>query len=226
MIKTFLILVILQNFLFSSQQIILVISQDYTSPKAKLTCYEDGKQIFETIDVNIGKNGLGFGLGEIKLKENKQDIVKKEGDKKAPIGIFKLTKTFGYDKKQTSSLKYIYLEKNLICVDDSNSKFYNKIIQMPKNKPKSFEIMRREDSQYALGVVVAHNAQQKKQAGSCIFLHVQESIDAPTAGCTSMSFENMKKIVEWLDESKNPILIQVPKSYTQEIKKLYPTLPL
>lgn len=226
MIKTFLILVILQNFLFSSQQIIFVISKNYTNSKAKLTCYEDGKQIFETINVNIGKNGLGFGLGEVELKEKKQDIVKKEGDKKAPIGIFKLTKTFGYDKKQISKLKYLHLDKNLICVDDSNSQFYNTIIQMPTNKPKSFETMRREDSQYALGVVVAHNAQQKKQAGSCIFLHVQKSIDAPTAGCTSMNLKDMKKIVEWLDGSKNPILIQVPKSSLEEIKKLYPTLPL
>ncbi|WP_321777522.1 L,D-transpeptidase family protein [Sulfurimonas sp.] len=226
MIKTFLILVILQNLLFSSQQIILVISQDYTNSKAKLTCYEDEIKVFETIDVNIGKNGLGFGLGELKLEENRQNIVKKEGDKKAPIGIFKLTNTFGYDKKQKSILNYIYLEKNLICVDDSDSKYYNKIIQMPKNKPKSFEIMKREDNQYELGVVVQHNKEQKKQAGSCIFLHVQKNINAPTAGCTSMTFQDMKKIVEWLDGSKNPILIQVPKSSLPEIKKLYPKLPL
>ncbi|WP_324171356.1 L,D-transpeptidase family protein [Sulfurimonas sp.] len=226
MIKTFLILVILQNFLFSSQQIILVISKNYTNSKAKLTCYEDAKKVFKTIDVNLGKNGLGFGLGEIILKQSEQSIVKKEGDKKAPIGIFKLTNTFGYDKNGKSKLKYTHLEKNLICVDDSHSKFYNQIIQMPKNKPKSFEIMRRKDIQYKLGVVVGHNQEQKKQAGSCIFLHVQKSIDAPTVGCTSMSFKNMKKIVEWLDESKNPTLIQIPKSSLEEVKKLYPELPI
>jgi L,D-peptidoglycan transpeptidase YkuD (ErfK/YbiS/YcfS/YnhG family) len=97
---------------------------------------------------------------------------------------------------------------------------------MPKIKPKSFETMRRDDKQYELGVVVSHNKDQVKQAGSCIFLHVQKSKDAPTAGCTSMSLDKMKKIVNWLDGSKNPILIQVPRSALEEIKELFPNLPL
>ena len=97
---------------------------------------------------------------------------------------------------------------------------------MPKVKPKSFEQMRRDDKQYELGVVVLHNKDQVKQAGSCIFLHVEKSEGASTAGCTSMSLDEMRKINLWLDGSKNPILIQVPRSSLDEIKEYFPTLPL
>ena len=86
--------------------------------------------------------------------------------------------------------------------------------------------MRRDDHQYELGIVVEHNKKQKKMAGSCIFLHVEKFKGAPTAGCTSMSLENLQIITKWIDESKNPILIQIPKSSLGEVKKLYPNLPL
>ncbi|WP_373035062.1 L,D-transpeptidase [Sulfurimonas sp.] len=226
MIKTFLILLFLQNFLLASQQIILVVSSDFNSSKAKLTCYEDAKQVFKTMDVNIGKNGLGWGIGEFELTQRDNEPIKQEGDKKAPAGIFKLTSIFGYENRQDFALKYINLSNNIICVDDSDSKDYNKIIEMPKIKPNSFEQMKRDDGQYELGVVVAHNTKQIKQAGSCIFLHVQKSKNASTAGCTSMSLKEMKKIASWLDGSKNPILIQIPKSSLKEIKKLFTNLPL
>ncbi len=223
MIKTFLILAILQNFLYS-QQIILVISDNFTSSKATLTCYEDSKKVFNPIPVNLGRNGLGWGIGEIILKHKKNDPIKVEGDGKAPAGIFKLSSLFGYEKQTNYKLNYIHLDENLICVDDSNSKNYNKIIKIPKNKPKSFEVMKREDDQYRLGVVVEHNFQQMKFAGSCIFIHVHKKKNASTAGCTSMSLLKLKQIVDWLDRSKTPILIQIPRNYIDEVKKLYPNL--
>ena len=226
MIKTFLILTILQNLIFASEQIILVIGDDFNSSKANMYCYEDDKKVFDKIIVNIGKNGLGWGLGEVKLTQKPHEAIKKEGDKKAPVGIFKLVSSFGYAKKEVFNIKYTHLSKNLICVDDSKSNFYNQIITMPNIKPKSYEIMRRNDKQYELGIVVAHNKNQIKKAGSCIFIHVQKSKNSPTAGCTSMSLKNIKKILKWLDKKKNPILIQIPKSSLSEVKKLFPHISI
>jgi len=221
MVKSFLILISLQIFLYSSQQYVLVVSDDFNASKAKLRCFEDKKQVFETINVNIGKNGLGFGIGEISLKNKKNQPLKYEGDKKAPIGVFKLTHIFAYKKEKQFKMPFLHADKNLICIDDSNHKNYNQIITMPKLKPKSFEYMKRDDLQYELGIVVEHNKQQIKKRGSCIFIHVQKDKDAPTAGCTSMKLEDLKKITKWLDTSKNPMLIQIPKSVLGEIKKRY-----
>jgi len=221
MVKSFLILISLQIFLYSSQQYVLVVSDDFNASKAKLRCFEDEKQVFETINVNIGKNGLGFGIGEISLKNKKNQPLKYEGDKKAPIGVFKLTHIFAYKKEKQFKMPFLHADKNLICIDDSNHKNYNQIITMPKLKPKSFEYMKRDDLQYELGIVVEHNKQQIKKRGSCIFIHVQKDKDVPTAGCTSMKLEDLKKITKWLDISKNPMLIQIPKSALVEIKKRY-----
>lgn len=224
MIKSFLILISFSIFLYSSQQIILVVSDDFNTSKAKLECFEDNETVFNSIDVNIGKKGLGWGIGEIDLTKNEDEPVKKEGDKKAPIGVFKLHTVFGYAKTTQTHMPYQQVSKKIICVDDSNSKQYNKIISMPKEKPKSFEFMKRDDLQYELGVVVGHNNDALSQKGSCIFIHVQKEKDAGTAGCTSMVLDDLKKIVNWLDKDKNPILIQIPKSSSEDILKLYPEL--
>lgn len=224
MLKSFLIIISFSILLIASEQIVLVVSPDMNSSTASLECIEDGKTIYKPIDVNIGKNGLGWGIGFSNIIHNQLEVKKYEGDKKAPIGIFKLSSIFGYKKKSHFKMPYIYASENLICVDDSDSKEYNKIISLVKTKPKSFEYMRRHDSQYRVGIVVQHNTQQRKGRGSCIFLHVEKGANKPTVGCTSMPYPDIVKIVNWLDEAKHPILIQIPKKYIKEVLKLYPQL--
>jgi len=223
MIKSFLIIISFSILLHSSQQIILVVSDDFISSKAQLECYEGSQSLCGTIEVNIGKNGLGWGVSEKNLYQKQDEPLKYEGDKKAPIGIFNLTHIYGYSKKHNYNMPYLYTSKNLICVDDSNSPFYNQVIEANGGE-KSFENMRRSDHQYELGIMVAHNNEAIQKRGSCIFLHVKKEEDAPTAGCTSMNLREIKKIASWLDKSKNPILIQIPKSSSEEILKLYPQL--
>ena len=222
MIKTFLISIIFPILLFSSQQLLLVVADDFTTSKASLEFYEDDILLFFT-QVNIGKNGLGWGLGEVQLHQKNFEPSKKEGDKKAPAGIFKLTEVFGYSHTSNFKLPYLYADKELICVDDVNSNFYNQII-MSNGDEKSFEYMQRKDHQYKYGITVKHNAQALKGKGSCIFLHIQKYQGAGTAGCTSMKENDLNKILIELDKTKNPLLIQIPKSSKEEIKKLYPTL--
>jgi len=230
MVKTFLILAICYMFLYSNEQIILVTSDSFNTNKGTLSCFENGKKVFNDIEVNLGKNGLGIGIGHLEIKHQKNDVLKIEGDKKAPVGIFKLTSVFGYADNEKTSMPYTKITKDLICVDDSDSIYYNQIINMPNEKPKSYEIMKRDDKQYQIGIVVQHNKQQKPHAGSCIFIHVQKNKDknkeTSTAGCTSMSLQNIQKIIKWLDIKKNPILIQVPKKYLGEVKRMYPELAL
>jgi len=222
MIKSFLILINFSILLFSSQQIILVVGDDFNSSHAKLEFFED-TNILLSSKVNLGKNGLGWGIGENNLTKNESEPLKYEGDKKAPVGVFNLTNIFGYAHSSNYKLPYLHTSKDLICVDDSNSNFYNHIIQANGDE-KSFEYMKRQDHQYKYGVTVAHNKYGKFKRGSCIFLHIEKSVDAPTAGCTSMKEETLFKIINLLDKTKKPILIQIPKSLSAEILKKYPQL--
>jgi len=223
MIKSFLNLIYISTLLFSSEQIVLVVSDDFNSSTAQMECYEDGKKVFDTVDVNLGKNGLGWGLGEVNLTQKREEPLKYEGDKKAPIGVFKLTSVFGYEKNKKLQMPYSFASENLICVDDSNSKDYNKII-LAHGDEKSFEFIKRKDDLYKYGIVVGHNKNGIKKRGSCIFMHIQRGEGVPTVGCTSMKEEDIKKVVYWLDKRKNPILIQIPKRLSKEIKKKYPEI--
>ena len=222
MIKSFLILIISSISLFSSQQIVLVVADDFNTSNAKLEFFEGNKRVL-FFDVNIGKNGLGWGIGEKNLSQKKGEPLKYEGDKKAPIGIFQLTDVFGYSFSTNSDMPYLHTSKKLICVDDSKSNFYNQIIQ-EQGDEKSFEYMKRQDEQYKLGIVVQHNKNALEKRGSCIFLHIEKNPNASTAGCTSMKYENIKKLIYLLDKNKHPILIQIPKKSSKEILTLYPQL--
>jgi len=206
--------------LFSSQQIILVVADNFNTSKAKLMFYQDDKVLLST-EVNLGTNGLGWGIGEVELSKRSNEPLKYEGDRKAPTGVFKLTNIFGYSHQNNYKLPYLYTSKELICVDDSLSNFYNHIIQANGDE-KSFELMKRSDNQYKYGITVAHNKKGESKRGSCIFLHLQKDTDTSTAGCTSMDESSLKKIILLLDKKKNPLLIQISKHSLKEIQILYP----
>ena len=64
---------------------------------------------------------------------------------------------------------------------------------------------------YEIGLVVNHNFPQPIPAkGSAIFFHIWRNCSSGTAGCTAMSYDNLERIIYWLDKVKNPVLIQLP----------------
>ena len=224
MIKSFLITISFSILLHSSEQILFVVADDFNATNATMECYEGHRVVYKDIKVNLGKNGLGWGIGVQKVAHNLDEPIKREGDGRAPAGIFTLSDSFGYAHSPlTKNMPYLYADANLICVDEVNNPFYNQIIEANGDE-KSFEFMRRLDMQYKYGVVVEHNPLAQKQRGSCIFLHIQKAKKHPTVGCTSMSEKDLKRVIKWLDKKKKPILIQLPKKYAKKILKEYPFL--
>jgi len=197
----------------------------YCSFKLKCSTYAKNFIISDSspINVNLGRNGLGWGLGKEKIVHEPGEPVKKEGDGKAPAGIFTLGNAFGYSKALSTRLSYQSASKDLICVDDSRSRYYNQVVHVsPLVKIRSFEWMRRDDSLYKIGIIVNHNKAALAGCGSCIFLHVEKKRLSPTSGCTSMSYRDLKGLLEWLDPEKEPLLVQIPKQYCPTAEKLFP----
>ena len=224
--KILLILSFLLTTLFSnSQQILLVISKDFNNQTAILTRYEDTKQISEPIEVNIGQNGLGWGLSKFTNFKTNNEPIKKEGDKKSVAGIFQLSEIYTYHKNIDTKMPYHTVNKDYICIDDTKNKNYNKIVEIKdKSEYFSFEKMLLTNETYEYVIKVEHNSNGIKNAGSCIFIHVVNPIKKQTTGCTSISKDKLLEIIKWLDIKKNPILIQIPISKCNEIKKRYPFL--
>lgn len=162
MIKVFLILISFFYCLLNAQQIVLVVADNFDTNKAVLSAYDGEKEAFKDIDVNIGKKGLGWGLGVKNITHKADEPLKMEGDKKAPAGIFELGFAFGYQDKLALHIPYIHADENLLCVDDVDSRFYNRFVNFDKGI-KSYEHMKRKDQQYKYGLVVVHNQQQEKK---------------------------------------------------------------
>ena len=192
-------------------QLLLVKSEDLNSTTATLQAYEkkNGKwnKAFKSIKVNLGRNGLAWSSST-----QDKEILKYEGDGKAPAGLFSLSGFFGYDE-QAFNFPYQKLSASDICVDDSDSQFYNTLLHTQNTDGiKSYEKMKRDDNLYELGIFVDYNTKGAKKRGSCIFIHIQREENAPTAGCTSMSQKELLHLMKWLNSSKKPMLLQLPRT--------------
>src|SRR5204862_1098842 len=123
------------------------------------------------IAVVVGRNGLGQGRGLVRLDfDGAPD--KKEGDNRAPAGIFRLSSAFGYAPARSAAwvkLPYLALSKQIEGIDDPASRYYNKLVNrsaVAKVDWRSSEQMRRDDVLYKWGIVVAHNSKRIPGAGS------------------------------------------------------------
>jgi L,D-peptidoglycan transpeptidase YkuD (ErfK/YbiS/YcfS/YnhG family) len=218
----------------SSTQLIVVTTSDWDAVEGTLRRYErlnaagEWQAVGEGIRVVVGKNGLGWGVGIVPAGElrfpRSIDPVKKEGDGKAPAGIFRLSSTFGYadEKKPEWKMPYISLTQSVVCVDDPASKFYNRILDSTEISQdwNSSEHMQRKDDLYRWGIVVDHNADPPTSgSGSCIFLHVWRGTGEGTVGCTAMPQEQLEAILGWLDPARKPVLVQLPSAQNQRLRQ-------
>lgn len=211
------------------QQVILVTTSDWDCPNGTLALFsqtDTGWRLANNaVPVAVGRNGLGWGLGLFPFK-SKTAPIKIEGDGRTPAGIFELGDAFGYSDSAPPGCKLLYrtATDRDYFIDDTHSPDYNSWVSLTEgaNKPeehwKSFERMKRDDHLYELGIIVKHNMRPVVSGrGSAIFLHIWSAKGKATSGCTAMSKENLEAILRWLDPSKCPVLIQIPKS---ELKNL------
>ena len=207
-----------------SRQLLLVVAAAWDSQTAQLQRFArntprgEWRPVGLATPVSLGKSGLAWGRGlHSPASVNGRD--KQEGDGCAPAGIFAITALFGEAAPDSplahaARLPYLPATPDLKAIDDPASAHYNRIVdQSSVAQPDwvSCEDMLRSDSRYAVGAVVAHNAEPPLPgAGSCIFLHVWAGEGVPTAGCTAMSLTVMSEIAGWLDAAAMPLLVQLP----------------
>jgi D-alanyl-D-alanine dipeptidase len=113
------------------------------------------------------------------------------------------------------------LSTKVVAVDDPKSRYYNQLVNRSKVADadwQSAENMILADQRYKWGVVVMHNVPPIAGAGSCIFLHVWKDSSTATSGCTAMAEENLLKLIGWLDPTKTPLFIQLPRSIYNELR--------
>jgi L,D-peptidoglycan transpeptidase YkuD (ErfK/YbiS/YcfS/YnhG family) len=207
-----------------TRQLLVVTTKGWNSSIGSLQRYEKGKRAWHkvgsVISVKLGRNGLGWGRGLHAIPKGAK-IIKREGDGRAPAGVFELKQAFGYAPFDIDYPYATYSSKHH-CVDDSNSKLYNKIVDSSKVQRdyQSHEVMKFPKNYYKYGIVVNHNHIDEQGAvamsGSCIFLHIKS---VPTAGCTVMRESQIKELMRWLRKDANPILIQGTTEVVNQLLK-------
>jgi L,D-peptidoglycan transpeptidase YkuD (ErfK/YbiS/YcfS/YnhG family) len=199
----------------TSSQLLVVTTADWSNLHGSAQRYErrghDFHKVGPPFRVVVGQTGLGWGRG-IESGAAANEPLKQEGDGKAPAGAFELGTAFGYESTATTRLPYLPLTPAIECVDDAHSAHYNELTDgasAPRDW-KSSEQMRRSDELYHYGVFVKHNSPAVANQGSCIFLHIWESKDIGTVGCTAMDRSNILMLLAWFDPKRHPLLIQLP----------------
>jgi D-alanyl-D-alanine dipeptidase len=212
--------------LFKSSQLIVVTSGSWNKIEGEMNVYEyesgAWKLVLKDIPIVTGRSGMAWGKGLHPTELNKGRL-KKEGDGNSPAGIFYLSGLFGYQEinAKMTSLK---VDLQTFCVDDSKSAFYNQIVKTDTVKKDwdSAETMRMKSDVYKYGIFVDYNTKPATpNGGSCIFMHIWSGSTSPTAGCTAMKEADILKLIDFLDQKKNPILVQLPHSEYDQLKHRY-----
>ena len=184
-----------------------------------MRCFQraDGASVWREVwpesTVAVARAGLAWGVG-LHGTSAAGGPVKREGDGKAPAGVFPLIEAFGFASAKDAKIAqmpYRQLTEQMEGIDDPKSRYYNRIVDRSSIDAPDWNSSERMRVQpYRWGAVVGHNPNQVPGAGSCIFLHVWEGAGVATSGCTAMPEDQMLRLLRWLDRSKKPILVQLP----------------
>jgi D-alanyl-D-alanine dipeptidase len=204
-----------------SRQLIIVLADSAKAVKGALFLLEfDGKtgkwfQPLVKMPVVLGRSGLGWSAGA-SVPDTLELPLKKEGDGRSPAGIFSLGPVFGIktsEEMKQLKMPYLPLTDMLECVDDINSRYYNRLIERDSAGGidwKSSEKMKQTGAWYEQGIVVNHNVNPViKGAGSCIFIHNWAAPDETSSGCTELEPARLTELIRRLDASSHPALVQL-----------------
>lgn len=205
-----------------SSQCIVGVADNWDSSKVTLNAYE--KRSGQWVKTSgpwqgrLGRSGLIWGLGIHPLPAGGK--TKREGDWRAPAGVFRIGGAWGAHKsvKKHPKLFYRQVTPKDLWVEDPKSPSYNKNVILDHNPSTAWEKkqqMRQDDYPHSLKLFIAHNAppQVTPGAGSAIFFHIWRGGGSkPTAGCTTMEEKKLREVIAWIDPDKQPLYVLLPKA--------------
>jgi len=205
-----------------TQQCIVGIAKDWDSSRVTLTAYEkEGRSWVKRLgpwEGRLGREGLVWGRGLHPLPDGGPS--KREGDWRAPAGVFRIGGAWGYDAtiRKHPKLAYRRITARDLWVEDSKSPSYNRHLVLDHDPATAWEKkqqMRQNDHAHSLKLFIAHNAPPRVTpgAGSAIFFHIWRGGGSkPTAGCTTLSEERLRALIAWIDPTRQPVYVLLPEA--------------
>jgi L,D-peptidoglycan transpeptidase YkuD (ErfK/YbiS/YcfS/YnhG family) len=202
----------------SSTQCLTGIADGWNSSTVTLRFYEqsDGRWIQrgEAWQGRLGKSGLVWGAGLHPVPPGA--ATKKEGDWRAPAGVFSIGGAWGYDAsiRKSPNLFYRQITPRDLWVEDPASEHYNRHLLLDHDPSTPWEKKQQMKQTDPPPKVVPG-------AGSSIFFHIWRAGGTkPTAGCTTMDEKKLRALIARLDPARLPLYVLLPKA---EYEKYRPT---
>ena len=212
------------------EQLVTVTTKDWDDVDATVNLYErtvrerNWRRLGNPFPAVIGQSGLAWGVG-LHGTGKPGEPEKREGDKKAPAGVFRFGDVFGTARpEQVRFLRLAYREvtPTTEAIDDPKSKYYNQVVDrrtVIHPDWRSSESMLQVGGRYRLGVIVRHNTAAYPGFGSCIFFHVWDPRYSGTSGCTATGYDRLVRLLRWLDPKKNPLIVQLPGGEYERLRQ-------
>ena len=205
-----------------STQCVVGVADSWDSSHATLSFYEKRSGAWERIGdawpARLGRDGLVWGLGMHPLPSGAS--TKREGDWRAPAGVFHIGGVWGVaaSVRKHPQLFYRQVTSRDLWIEDPTSPDYNRNVLLDHEPASAWEKkqqMKQDDPAHVLQLFIAHNAPPKvvANAGSSIFFHVWRADGGkPTAGCTTMAEPKLRELIGRLDPTRKPIYVLLPKA--------------
>jgi L,D-peptidoglycan transpeptidase YkuD (ErfK/YbiS/YcfS/YnhG family) len=214
----------------ASRQLVLVTTPGWDATQGELRTFEREagaawREIETAVPITVGRSGSAWGRGLHPAQSAGPQ--KQEGDGRAPAGIFAIGTGFGYASSAATALPYAPMQATSWCMDVVDSPLYNQIVDAREvgeaavqgsSEPMRLDLHNKGDQRYATGFVIQHNTQAIKGAGSCIFAHLWGKPGQPTAGCTAMAPESMRRLYGWLKPDAHPQFVLLPQTEYQRLR--------
>ena len=212
----------------SCQQLVTVTTTNWEDVNATVQLFERStaarwRRSGNPFPAVIGRRGLAWGIGLHGSGETGEPS-KREGDMKAPAGVFRFGDVFGTARPEQVRflrLPYRQVTSTTEAIDDPRSDYYNQVVDRSAiTHPdwSSSESMLQVGGRYRLGVIIQHNGEAYPGFGSCIFFHVWDPHYLGTTGCTAAAYNHLVDLLRWLDPRKQPLIVQLPSTEYERLK--------
>ncbi len=204
-----------------AKQMIVCLAPDYSSSEGTLQLYHRDKtgqwqRDGDSWHVLFGRYGMAWGRG---INPEQNGPKKANGDRKNPMGLFKIGDILGYAPKLPDGARgwpYHQVTDRDAWIDDPTISDlpYNHLYTLPDGAPFppwwNKEKMHMGDYAYEWLITIEHNYDDPKpSAGNEIFFHIRRGEHYRTAGCTTMERDDLKHLVKWLEPGSNAMLAEM-----------------
>lgn len=210
------------------RQLIVGVTRGWDDSHVTLTLYEKSGTKWAATSPSwpgrVGRDGLAWGRGLHPVPRGA--TMKREGDMKAPAGVFELGGVWGYEPsvRMSPRIPYRQVTPRDLWVEDPESPHYNRHLILPHDPRTQWEKkaqMKQNDPAHALKLFIAHNAGQSivPGGGSAIFFHIWRANGTrPTAGCTTMDEARLRDLIARIDPAKRPLFVLLPRQEYDRLK--------